>query len=94
MAAMSAIDLYEILKRVPNTEAAEARSAADSVATAGNVATKTDLKAALAKLKADVKADLAELKAWLAWRLVGGMAILLAAMSVGFGFIGFLLNVN
>ena len=77
MAAMSAIDLYEILKRVPNTEAAEARSAADSVATAGNVAT---------------KADLAELETRLTWRLVGGMAILLAAMSVGFGFIGFLLS--
>ena len=81
MAAMSAIDLYEILKRVPNTEAAEARSAADSVATAGDVATKAALKAALA-----------ELETRLTWRLFGGMAILLAAMSVGFGFIGFLLS--
>jgi len=57
----------------------KARAAAQSMAPASDVATKTGL---------------AELKAWLAWRLVGGMAILLAAMSVGFGFIGFLLNVN
>jgi len=77
MAAMSAIDLYEILKRAPNTEAAEARSAADSVATAGDAAT---------------KADLAKLETRLTWRLFGGMAVLLAAMSAGFGFIGFLLS--
>jgi len=57
----------------------KARAAAQSMAPAGDVAT---------------KADLAELKAWLAWRLVAGVAILLAAMSVGFGFIGFLLSVN
>ena len=57
----------------------KARAAAQSMAPASDVATKTGL---------------AELKEWLAWRLVGGMAILLAAMSVGFGFIGFLLNVN
>jgi len=93
MAAMSAIDLYEILKRVPNTEAAEARSAADSVATAGDMATKADL-AKLQEALAKLKADLAELKAWLAWRMVAGVAILLAAMSAGFGFMGFLLSVN
>jgi len=68
----------------------KARAAAQSMAPAGDVATKADL----AKLQANVKADLAELKAWLAWRLVAGVAVLLAAMSVGFGFIGFLLSVN
>jgi len=55
MAAMSAIDLYEILKRVPNTEAAEARSAADSVAIAGDAAT---------------KADVANLENRLTWRMI------------------------
>ena len=68
----------------------KARAAAQSIAPVGDVATKADL----AKLKADVKADLAELETRLTWRLVGGMAILLAAMSVGFGLMGFLLNVN
>ena len=55
----------------------KARAAAQSMAPASDVAT---------------KADLAELETRLTWRLVGGMAILLAAMSVGFGFIGFLLS--
>jgi len=64
----------------------KARAAAQSMAPAGDVATKADL--------AKLQAGLAELKAWLAWRMVAGMAILLAAMSAGFGFIGFLLSVN
>ena len=55
----------------------KARAAAQSMAPASDVAT---------------KADLAELETRLTWRLFGGMAILLAAMSVGFGFIGFLLS--
>ena len=59
----------------------KARAAAQSMAPAGDVATKADLKAALS-----------ELETRLTWRLFGGMAILLAAMSVGFGFIGFLLS--
>ena len=59
----------------------KARAAAQSMAPVGDVATKADLKAALS-----------ELETRLTWRLFGGMAILLAAMSVGFGFIGFLLS--
>ncbi len=52
---MSAIDLYNLFRRIPNATEAEARAAADTVAHTDDVATKTDL---------------AELEMRLTWRMI------------------------
>ena len=49
---MSTIDLYQLLKRIPDVTEDEAKAAADSIAQADEMATKADLETALARLEA------------------------------------------
>jgi len=63
------LELLNALKEVGASDAT-AQAAARSVATSSDVVTKADLAAGLAGLEAR-----------LTWRLVGGIAVLLAAMA-------------
>ncbi len=56
---MSAIDLYNLFRRIPNATEAEARVAADTIAHADDVVT-----------KADLKMELTELEMRLTWRII------------------------
>ncbi len=88
---MSAIDLYNLFRRIPNATEAEARAAADTIAHTDDFATKddlsefttkADLKAGLAGLKAELKADLAELENRLTKWIVFANGIVIAILGL------------
>ncbi len=63
---MSAIDLYNLFRRIPDATEAEARAAADTIAHTDDVVTKGDL----AKLESKIAAKIAELEMRLTWRII------------------------
>ncbi len=79
---MSAIDLYNLFRRIPDATEAEARVAADTIAHVGNVAT-----------KADLKMELAELEMRLTWRMIIVASVIIGtvigAVGLMFAYAGF-----
>ncbi len=71
---MSTIDLYEVLKRIPNVSSDEAKSVADTLAHTDDVATKTDLT---------------ELEMHLTWRMIIIAGVIIAAVGLMFTAAGF-----
>ena len=48
---MSAIDVFQVLRKIPEVSEQEAQAAADTIANADDVVTKADLKTTIAELE-------------------------------------------
>ena len=67
---MSTIDLYQLLRRIPDVTDEEAKAAADSIARAGGIVTKADWETALARLETNLTRS-----------IFGSAAVVIAAIS-------------
>ena len=75
---MSAIDLYQLFRRIPDVTEDQAKAAADSIAQADQVATKHDLEAT----RHDLKTEIARLEAKLTRLIFSAAAVVIAAIGV------------
>ena len=73
---MSNAVLYTLFKQIPNATDEQVAEAVESVASAKEVATKSDIK------DMATKADLAKLKDELTWRLVIALGVLAAILKL------------
>ena len=73
---MNAIEMYDVLKNIPQVSDEQARDMADSLVNATNVATKGDL----INMEAKLKEEMAKLEARIFKQLIVGVGIIIAAM--------------
>ena len=55
---MSTIDIFQVLRKIPEVSEQEAQAAADTIANAEEVATKADLKTAMVELENRIQKQL------------------------------------
>ena len=55
---MSTIDVFQVLRKIPEVSEQEAQAAADTIANADDVVTKADLKTAIAELETQIQKQL------------------------------------